>query len=131
MNKPNFLKLWSAGVGAMDAVTGFLLIFAPLFTLRLLGITLPPVDAVWIGWIGVFVMSVGGGYGLAIVRARYGEPVWMFTSLVRVAVAVYVTAHVLDGSLETRWILVAIADAAVAIVQCMILRAGWWKEVPA
>ena len=130
MNKPTFLRLWSATVGAMDAVTGLLLIFAPLFTLRLLGITPPSSDAVFISWIGVFVMSVGLSYGLALVHSRYGEPVWMFTALVRLAVAVFVTAHVLDGSLETRWILVGIADAAVAILQYLILRAGWWREVP-
>lgn len=130
MNKTVFLKLWSAGVGAMDTVTGLLLILAPVPTLRLLGIELPPADAVWIGWIGVFVMSIGLSYGLAVSRPTHGEPVWMFTSLVRAAVAVFVTAHVVGGSLEARWILVAITDAAVAVVQWMILRAAWWKEVP-
>lgn len=129
MSKPTFLKLWSAGVGVMDAFTGLLLIFAPSFTLRMLGIT-PSADEVLIGWIGVFVMSVGLSYGMAVTRTRHGEPIWMFTALVRTAVAVFVTAHVVGGSLEARWILVAITDAAVAVVQWMILRAAWWKEVP-
>lgn len=131
MNKPTFLKLWSAGVGAMDAVTGLLLIFAPISTLRLLGVTPSSADAeVFLGWIGVFVMSVGLSYGLAVFRASHGVPVWMFTSLVRLAVAVYVAVHVLGGSMETRWILVAVTDAAVAGIQIMILCAGWWREVP-
>lgn len=131
MKRTSLLKLWSAGVGAMDAVTGLLLIFAPMFTLRLLGISAPvPEVTVFLGWIGVFVMSVGLSYGLALARASYGAPVWIFTSLVRAAVAVFVTARILDGSLEARWIVVAIADAAVACAQILILRAGWWKEVP-
>ena len=131
MNKTTFLNLWSLCVGAMDALTGLLLIIAPLFTLRLMGITPPSVQAtVFLGWIGVFVMSVGLGYGLALIRSSYGPPIWFFTALVRTAVAVFVTIRVLDGSLETRWILVGITDAAVAIVQFFILRAGWWKEVP-
>lgn len=131
MKKSSLLKLWSAGVGAMDAVTGLLLIFAPAFTLRLLGISYPSPDAtVFLGWIGVFVMSVGLSYGLAVVRSSYGAPVWIFTSLVRAAVAVFVTARVLDGSLEARWIMVALTDASVACAQIFILRAGWWKESP-
>lgn len=131
MNKPTFLKWWSAGVGAMDACTGLLLIFAPHFTLRLLGIAPPSPEAtVFLGWIGVFVMSVGLSYGLALVRPIHGEPVWAFTSLVRIAVAIFVTARVLDGSLESRWWLVAFADASVAISQILILRAAWWKEAP-
>jgi hypothetical protein len=131
MKKSSLLKLWSVGVGAMDAVTGLLLIFAPTFTLRLLGISTPSADAtVFLGWIGVFVMSVGLSYGLAVLRPGYGVPVWIFTSLVRAAVAVFVTARILDDSLEARWIIVALTDAAVACAQILILRAGWWKEVP-
>jgi hypothetical protein len=130
MKRQTFLKLWSAGAGAMDAITGLMLIFAPELTLRLLDIAPPPAGAtVFLGWIGVFVMSVGLSYGLALRRGSHGEAVWMFTALVRSAVAVFVATQVWHGALETRWILVAIADAAVAILQGSILRAGWWKEV--
>ena len=130
MNRKRFLRFWTAGVGAMDAVTGLLLMFAPFLVFRGLGITPPSVGLVFVGWIGAFVAAVGLGYGLVWIRAGFGEPVWMFTALVRSVVAVFVAVRVLDGSLEARWMVVGVTDAAVAIVQVMILRAGWWREVP-
>ena len=84
---------------------------------------------VFLSWIGVFVMSVGLSYGLALSRRGRGEAVWMFTSLVRIMVAVFLTVRILDGSLQKTWALVAVSDASVAVVQIAILRAGWWREV--
>jgi hypothetical protein len=52
----------------------------------------------------------------------------MFTSLARMLVAVFLTFRILDESLDMAWAWVALADAAVAIVQVAILRTGWWKE---
>ena len=124
-----FLKFWSLAVGAMDALTGLLLIFIPARVLELLGIRLPSPDAlVFLSWIGVFVMSVGLSYGLVLFKRRHGEAVWTFTSLVRMAVAVFLTTRVLGETLEKSWMLVAVSDAAVALVQIVILRLGWWRE---
>jgi hypothetical protein len=129
MTRVKFLKLWSIAVGSMDALTGLILIAAPAGVLRLLGIPSPSPDAlVFLSWIGVFVLSVGLSYGLALSNRRRGETVWMFTSLVRMLVAVFLTFRILDESLDMAWAWVALADAAVAIVQVAILRAGWWKE---
>ena len=131
MNKPKILKAWSIAVGGMDAVTGLLLIILPETVLRLLGITAPVAEAlVFVSWIGVFVMAVGLSYGLALGRRGRGEAVWMFTALVRTMVAVFLVSRILDGSLAKEWIIVALADAAVAVAQGFILRAGWWREVP-
>ena len=131
MNKPKILKAWSIAVGGMDAVTGLLLIILPETVLRLLGITAPVAEAlVFVSWIGVFVMAVGLSYGLALGRRGRGEAVWMFTALVRTMVAVFLVSRILDGSLAKEWITVALADAAVAVAQGFILRAGWWREVP-
>lgn len=130
MNKNKILKLWSVAVGSMDAVTGLLLVFSPLLVLRLLGISAPPAEAVvFLSWIGVFVLAVGLSYGFALGRRSRGETVWMFTSLARLLVAVFLVCRILDGSLAKAWMVVAFSDASVAVVQLLILRAGWWKEV--
>ena len=130
MNKLTFLKFWSVAVGSMDALTGLLLIFVPALVLQMLKIDQPSADAmVFISWIGVFVMSVGLSYGLALGgRRSRGEAVWMFTSLVRIMVAVFLTTKILGGSLQMAWMLVAAADASVALVQVVILRKRWWRE---
>lgn len=131
MNKPTILKGWSAAVGAMDAVTGMLLVLSPETVLKLLGIAPPsPESLVFLSWIGVFVMAVGLSYGLALGRRGRGEAVWMFTAMVRILVAAFLTFRILDGSLPKAWFIVASADAAVALAQGIVLRAGWWKEVP-
>lgn len=128
MNKNQFLKVWSVAVGAMDAVTGLLLIFAPALVLGLLGIAPPSADAlVFLSWMGVFVCGVGLSYGLALGSRPRGEAVWMFTAMIRLLVALFVALRVFNGSLAPAWALVGISDAAVALVQIAVLRAGWWK----
>jgi hypothetical protein len=130
MNKSNFLKFWSIAVGSMDALTGILLIFFPVLVLKMLKIEPPSADAlVFLSWIGVFVMSVGLSYGLALGKRGRAEAVWVFTSLVRIMVAVFLMVRILDGSLQKAWALVALSDASVALIQIAILRAGWWREV--
>jgi hypothetical protein len=130
MNKSNFLKFWSIAVGSMDALTGILLIFFPVLVLKMLKIEPPSADAlVFLSWIGVFVMSVGLSYGLALGKRGRAEAVWVFTSLVRIMVAVFLMVRILDGSLQRAWALVALSDAVVALIQIAILRAGWWREV--
>ena len=131
MKKIIILKWWSVGTGAMDAVTGLLLIVVPQLVLKLLGIAPLATDAlVFLSWVGVFVMAVGLSYGLALTGRARGEVVWMFTGLVRAMVAVFLTIKVLCGALEPAWLLVAAGDGIVAAAQGAILLAGWWKEVP-
>lgn len=130
MTRTRFLRLWSISVGSMDALTGIWLAVAPASVLQLLRIPLPSQDALtFLSWIGVFVMAVGLSYALALGKRGWGEASWMFTSLVRCLVAVFLTIKILNGSLVATWAIVALADASVAIIQIAILRAGWWKEV--
>jgi hypothetical protein len=130
MNKSLFLKLWSLGVGAMDALTGLLLIIAPSFVLQLLFISPPSSESlVFQSWIGVFVMSVGLSYSWALSGRRVaGETVWGFTALVRMLVALFLAIQITRGTLHPMWAIVAVSDASVAIVQIVILWLGWWKE---
>ena len=118
-------------MGTMDSFTGLMLIFFPATLLQLLQV--PPVspDAlVFVSWIGVFVLAVGLSYGLALLprRAR-GETVWIFTSGVRMLVAVFLTTMILSESLPMVWAVVGLADGGVALVQIAILRAGWWRDL--
>jgi len=129
MTRIQFLKLWSISVGSMDALTGVLLTFAPGSVLQLLRIPLPSQDAlIFLSWIGIFVMAVGLSYALALGKNAWAEASWIFTSLVRSLVAVFLTVRILDGSLVPTWAIIVLADACVAIVQIAILQAGWWKE---
>jgi hypothetical protein len=131
MNKREIIKWWSVGAGGMDAVTGLLLIVAPLMVLRLLGIATLAADAlIFLNWVGVFVMAVGLSYGLALTGRARGETVWMFTGMVRLLVAAFLTVRVISGAMEPAWLLVAVSDGLVAAGQGAILLAGWWKEVP-
>jgi hypothetical protein len=131
MSKSRFLKIWSVMVGTMDALTGLLLIFVPGLVLRLLKIEAPSPDAmVFLSWIGVFVMAVGLSYGFALGRHRgRGETVWMFTSLARILVALFLIIQITMGHMALAWGVVAVSDGVVALVQMVILRKGWWREV--
>jgi hypothetical protein len=130
MTKTKFLKFWSVAVGSMDALTGVLLIFAPAQVLQLLKIEAPSSDAmIFLSWIGVFVMAVGLSYGLALGKRRgAGEAVWLFTSLVRVCVAVFLIIQITREIMAPAWVVVALSDGMVALVQMVILRKRWWRE---
>ena len=129
MNKDLILKVWSVGTGGMDAVTGLLLIFVPSLVLRLLGIEpLADQSLLFLSWVGVFVLAVGLSYSLALGSRARGEAVWMFTSLVRTLVAIFLIVQVVSGAMEPAWLLVAAGDGVVAVAQGVILWAGWWKE---
>ncbi len=129
MNKRKFVIGWSVAVGAMDALTGILLVLAPATVLKLLGIGQPSADAlVYLSWMGVFVGGVGLSYALVVADRHSGQTVWKFTALVRVLVAVFVAWHVVGGSLAPAWATVALTDSVVAVVQMALVRAGWWEE---
>ena len=130
MTHVKFLRFWSIAMGSMDSLTGVWLIFYPAGVLSLLGIAPPNGEAlIYLSWIGVFVLSVGLSYGLALGKRGWAEATWIFTSGTRILVAVFLAAKILDETLVKPWALVALADATVAIIQIAILRAGWWKEV--
>lgn len=129
MNKTKFLIGWSAVVGAMDALTGLLLVVTPAATLQLLNIIPPSADAlIFLSWIGVFVGAVGLSYGLVLINRRRGPTVWMFTALVRGLVGVFVVCQIAAENLSLQWVAVALTDLLVAGVQLSVLRARWWEE---
>lgn len=129
MNRLKFVMGWSVAVGAMDAVTGLLLVAVPALVLKLLGIAPPPPEAlVFLSWLGVFVAGVGLSYGLVLGDRRRGPTVWQITALVRVLVGIFVLWRIADGSLVPLWAAVGLTDLIVAGGQLAMLRAGWWGE---
>jgi hypothetical protein len=121
--------IWSLGAGAMDAVTGLLLVFAPEQVLELLGIAVPSAESlVFLSWIGVFVASVGLSYVLVLRGGAAAATVWIFTALVRLAVAAFLVAQIRAGRLPMAWATVALADAMVACLQIIGLRLGCWTD---
>jgi len=128
MNRLKFLYLWSVAVGAMDAVTGLLLIFAPALVLKMLFISAPPAEAwVFLSWMGVFITGVGLCYGYVFKGAREAEVVWRITANIRLLVGVFLCWKILAGNLAPAWGLVACTDLLVAAGQLIVLKLGWWK----
>lgn len=128
MNRIRLLRLFSLCVGAMDACTGLLLIFAPALTLQLMHV--PEVAAgslIFLSWMGVFIAAVGVSYALVLRGSREAETVWIFTAMVRAAVACFLIAKIMRGELPAAWSLVAVTDGLLALAQGLVLRAGWWK----
>ncbi len=137
MNTPprGWLILYQYIAGLCDIGTGLLLIVAPASTLRLMGLSIVPQPVVFVGYIGVFVLSVGLTYLWAAAfwpltsHAHIGwSTQWKITALVRTLVAVFVVVQIASSALEIRWISVAVSDGAFAIIQWIGLRKGWLER---
>lgn len=117
--------------GFSDTSTGALLIAAPLFTIRMLGLAVPRDATPFLSFIGAFVMAVGLSYfyGALLVRRARGaqrlEAVWLLTAIIRSSVAIFVMAAVLNGSLAGGWLAIAIFDGICVLIQARGLRRGW------
>ena len=106
-------------IGFSDAMTGALLIIAPVFALGLMR----------------FVLSVGLAclYG-AFVIARRGSPcklqvVWLLTAITRASVAIFVVGQILAHTLGAGWLSVVLSDGACVMIQAIGLRKGWLAHV--
>jgi hypothetical protein len=126
-----WIPRWNAAVGSMDALTGVLLMVAPGFTLRLMGLSVPPGEWIWVSWIGAFVFAVGACYFFALRppvdrESRIGcAMVWRMTALARTVVALFLVGKIASGMLAGGWATVAITDAVVAAAQWFGLKRGW------
>lgn len=115
--------------GVSDTATGLLLVAAPAFALRLMGV--PQRDPTMVSFIGVFVAAVGFSYLVALARWRCnGSPVvlrevWKFTAIVRFAVGAFSSLAIARGLLEPGWWTVPAFDIAIATLQVVLLRRGW------
>jgi hypothetical protein len=116
--------------GAMDTVTGILLMVLPRFTLSLMGLSAAEEALVYVQFIGAFVFGVGSLYLWGFCGARFlglwGGLAGIFyaTAWVRFVIFVFVTLAVLGGLLESLWITVALTDGALAVAQVLWLWRG-------
>ena len=133
------LNLYQLLAGLCDTSTGLLLIFGPAWTLRLMGISAPPIPLAFASFVGAFVLSVGLSYLLVLGRAplsglRFASSAaawqsqWQLTAVVRTAVALVLVANITFGKMEVRWITVAVTDALLAGIQWFGLFRGWFND---
>ncbi|MGB6728955.1 MAG: hypothetical protein WBE74_23885 [Terracidiphilus sp.] len=134
MNRPILLG-YQLLIAFSDTTTGALLMVAPAFTLRLMGLRAPSDSLVYVSFIGAFVLSVGLAclYGALLVyrggcRGRL-EIVWLLTAFTRASVAIFVMGQFLASTLATGWLTVAAADGACVLIQAIGLRKGWLASV--
>lgn len=130
-NSRTWLLLYHYAAGVCDTVTGLLLLFAPAFTLHLMGVSQLPQPVFFASYIGVFVLCVGATY-LCLPASRlsrqyfaYWHTQWFITALFRSAIAIFVCAEVAVGTIERAWIAVALADGIFAAIQWVGLRRKW------
>jgi len=122
-------------IGLSDTMTGALLIVAPALALDLMRLRVPADALPFLSFIGAFVFSVGlsclyGAWLMTRTASRCKlEIVWLLTAITRASVAIFVITRVLDQTLETGWLTVAITDGACVLIQAIGLRKGWLADV--
>ncbi len=123
------IKFYQWAVGGMDACTGFLLVFFPVWTLHLMGMTQIPEPADIISFVGIFVMSVGLSYFLVREKDVEGwEMQWRVTGVMRACVACFLMWKIAMAGWEVRWATVLFTDIFIAVVQFAGLKKGWLRR---
>ena len=133
--KDLFLLAYQLVAGVSDTSTGALLIAAPGFTIRMMGLSIPYDAIPFLSFIGAFVLAVGLSYlyGALLMRRTSSVPrletLWLLTAIIRSSVAIFVLAAVLKGMLASGWMTIAIFDGICVLIQARGLRAGWLSHV--
>ena len=133
--KDLYLLAYQLIAGVSDASTGALLIAAPVFTIRMMGLSVPRDATPFLSFIGAFVLAVGISYlyGAMLIHRAGGVPrleaVWLLTAIIRSSVAIFVLAAVLNGTLAAGWLTIAIFDGICVCIQARGLRRGWLSHV--
>lgn len=118
-----FLLPFLVLAGGCDALTGLLLMAAPLFTLDLMGIPVHPTEPVYMRFIGAFVFAVGSSYfrpllprdpGLRLEAARH---TLASTAWIRVCIATFTVIALLGHDLHPRWAVVTATDVSLSCIQ--------------
>ena len=132
MNRRHWVLLYHYAAGLSDTSTGLLLLFAPAWTLRLMGVTQAPHPIFFASYVGIFVLCVGATY-LWILPGRLASPSyaaywrtqWLITAFFRSMIALFVITEITLGTMERAWIAVAITDGVFAAIQWIGLRGNW------
>jgi hypothetical protein len=126
-NRRTWILLYQLAAGLCDTSTGALLIAAPQWTFRLMGLHIVPDPVAFVRFIGVFVMGVGLSYLWPLLRLpmREWRGQWSTTAIIRSGVALLLAWQVATGGLERGWLTVAATDAFLASVQWAGLSRNW------
>ena len=117
--------------GVSDTSTGVMLIAAPVFTVRMMGVSVPYDATPFLSFIGAFVLAVGLSYlyGALLIRRTGGVPrleaVWLLTAIIRSSVAIFVLGAVVNRTLSPGWLTIAVFDGVCVVIQARGLRRGW------
>jgi cytochrome b subunit of formate dehydrogenase len=121
--KERFTLGFTAIAGLMDSVSGLMLVIAPEFTLRIMGVPVVYTDWIFIQFVGAFVFAVGSTYliGLEAVLAKGSwldlKVVWKMTAFIRLAICAFTGLAIYTGNLEPYWISVPATDGIMALFQ--------------
>lgn len=127
-------EIGTAGIallaGLMDSATGLLLMAAPLFTLRLMGID-PPAEALpYVRFIGAFVFAVGNLYLWSLLSVKILETwkalfcLFYATGWIRAVICVQCLVAILAQTLSLEWGTVVLTDGGLALTQFIWLMKG-------
>jgi hypothetical protein len=122
--------LFTFAAGAVDAVTGPWLVFAPASALAAMGVE-PEKETQFVSFVGVFVGVVGWTYLWAVVRwlsrgdVHFLRAVWRVTVLFRLAAGSFVVTQIALDNLDSAWLTVPAPDFLLAAIQIGLLWAGW------
>ncbi len=111
--------------GACDAVTGVLLVSAPIATLKLMRIAELPAEPIYLRFIGAFVGGVGLVYLYPFLYRGWSDArltvVLEVTALVRLCVALFLGISIAQGALAATWSTVLLTDLLLAVAQIWML----------
>ena len=113
-----FLLPFLVIAGGCDALTGLLLLIAPLSTLDLMGIPVHPTEPVYMRFIGAFVFAVGSSYFRPllqrdpVLRLEAARHTLAATAWIRVCIATFTLVALFRHDLHARWAVVTATDVS-------------------
>ena len=131
-----FFNHYQLAAGACDTITGILLLAAPQFTLKLMGVRqITENSYIFISFIGAFVFSVGLTYLLfasspsSDLQLGFARAAWLITAVERLCAGGFVMIAVLSRGLEPAWFSITLVDLSLAAFQLVGLRKKWLEEL--
>lgn len=125
--RKKWFLLYQLAAGVCDTSTGALLIAAPAWTFRLMGLHVLPQPIAFARFVGVFVLGVG----LSYLWPTMSRPVhewrgqWSATAIIRTGVALLLAWQISTGAMERGWLAVVATDAFLASIQWAGLSRNW------
>lgn len=129
--KTRSLLLFCLLAGAMDTLSGLLLMTVPGWTLKLMHVPAVVPDAlVFIRFIGAFVFAVGSLYWLGlcsvVVLSRWQglRGILLVTAWLRTIIFIFTSLALLTGALPLAWLSVPLTDGGLAFFQFWVVLKG-------